>query len=419
MILPGRLENIQDSRLTLTTLNFPQQTLRIPIPRSWALEEIFITVQFTSKAAITTQFAYGLLNALRRVSLEINDGIQPRTPVNVTGPGLLQLISHEGIGLDRSTLSVMGQLGQGFLANTGVYRITYRIPLVHPAITGGLRAKCLLPVHLFPQDPILVLDFAPAAEICSAVADPFSAAAVEVWTFRRDFPRRFAQYINDQTKGNPIQWFIRSDIQETIYPLSTSLTSSEQRFEIPKPGQYSSLLMHMLKGNAALTLADISASTAVGTETLWRIESAGTVFRQWRMKQAQTLNDYSRVTEQAGIFNLNVLTLDALKLTQTGTAVITATNVMVPNTNWGGALALGYGVQDPHSVFHDFLTDGLTDVDELGSLLDCNPTALAGLKMEIIGAVTTPANQASSVGLVGRRFYDDLSKYQAVERLAA
>jgi hypothetical protein len=428
MILPQKLTTLQDSRLTLTAANFAQQTIRVPLPRTWALEEIFVTVQVQPKAAITTQLLYGLLNILRRVQLEINDGIQPRMAVNCTGPGLLQLVSNEGISLDRSTLQVLAQLQAqaaaqatgGFLANGGNYRVTYRIPLVHPMITGPLRSRMLLPVHLHPQDPTLVLDFAGAAELFSGVADPFTAstgAAVEVWLLQREIPRAFGEEIKKSAPGgDPRLWFLRSDINETIYPVPIT-TNTEQRFEIPKPGQYSSLAIHMTKGtgSATMDLADISASTTLGSETRWRLESGGNLFREWRMKQLQTLNDYSRAASPAGLLNPRIPTLAASLLATSGTTTVTATDVFVPG-QFGGSLS-AQGIQSPSSVFLDFLSDGIGDAEELGSLLDCNLPAVSGLKMEIIGNVTLAA--AGTFQIVGRRFFDELSRWQTVQRIAA
>ena len=420
MILQERSMMVQDARLTLTAANFAQQTVRCDIPRSWPVEEILVVAQFTIAAAANTgSIAFGLLNALRRVQLEVTEPGGPRTVVNVTGPGLLQHISNEGLSLDRSTLQVMAATNQGFLKGTGVYRCVYRIPLVHPSITGALRPRMLLPVHLHPQNPQLVLEFASAAEMFSSVADPFTAANVEVHLIQRDMPRAYAQAINDETKGSPWNWFVRSDIQETIFPISVSQTNSEQRFAIPQPGQYSGLTIYMEKGNSTLTIDDISANTTVGQETLWRIESGGSVLRAWRNKILQARNDSSRAVQPLSEFNLNVLTAASPKLVTSATAVVSATAVEVMGANFGGPGGTGLATQAPASIFHDFLTDGVTDSDELGSLLDCNAPTLSGLKMEIVGNVTTPANQASNFKVVGRRSFGDLSRWQSVARLAA
>lgn len=425
MILQQKLSTVQDSRLTLTAASFPQQTIRVPIDRSWPLEEILVTVQVTARATTSIPASafifHSLLNLCRRISLEVTDDKGPRTVVNATGPGLLQLIANEGFNLDRSTLSVMQAIGSGFFAATGKYEVTYRIPFVHPMVTGKLRPKMMLPIHLHPQDPVLVLDFAPATEIFSGIADPFTAANVEVVLVRRDWPRELAIAVNKETDGRPLDWFIKSDIMESVFALGASLSNTEQRFPLALPGQYSGLLIHQLKGGTLGTMEDLSGSTTVGSETRWTLESGGTAFRSWRMKQLQKINDFSRVVGPAGVVNSNIFVRATDGLQSSTTAVVAAVNMFMPNANFGGSLATGQAIQSPSSVFHDFISDGINDADELGSLLDCNIPALNGLKMEIVGNITTPAGstQASSIGIVGRRFYGDLRGYQLTEKLKA
>lgn len=421
MILPQRSFIIQDSRLSLTAASFAQQTIRVGVPRPWPIEEIWIGVQVTIAAAANTgSIAFGLMNLLRRVTLECTEpGGGPRTVVNLTGPGLLQHISNEGLSLDRATLAVLAATNQGFLKGTGVYRMWYRIPLVHPMVTGALRPRMMLPVHLHPQDPTLTMEFASAAEMFSAVADPFTAANVEVHLVQREIPKNYGMAIVKETEGRPWEWFIKSDLMETIFPLAASLTNSQQRFDVPQPGQYSGMTLYMEKGNATLTIDDISANTTVGQETQWTLESGQSVIRAWRMKQLQALNDSSRVVQSPANFNLNVLTAVSPKLVTSGTAVVNATAIEVLGPNFGGPAGTGVATQAPASVFHDFLSDGINDADELGSLLDCNLPQLSGLKMQLVGLVTTPANQPSNFKVVGRRFFGDLTRWQSVARIAA
>lgn len=422
MVLGQKLSFVKDSRLTLTAANFPQQTIRLPIDRAWPIEEILVFVQFTVAAAaiVNTAFIfYAMLNALRRITLEVTDDKGPRNVVNATGPGLLGLVSNEGLNLDSCTLSVMQGLGQGFFAGTGQYRICYRIPLVHPMVTGKLRPKMMLPVHLMPQDPILTLDFAPATEQYSGVADPYTAASVDVVLVRRDWPRALAVAVDKETGGRPLDWFIKSDIQETSYALAASLTNSEQRFPVSLPGQYSGLYIHHLKGGALGTLEDLSGSTALGSETQWTLESGGVAFRSWRQKHVKALNEFSKNVGPSGFPNMNLFTAVSPKLVTSGTAVVNATNLFAPNYNFGAPLQTGQAIAQPAQIYHDFLSDGINDADELGSLLDCNIPSLNGLKMEVVGNVTTPAGaaQSSSLQIVGRRFYGDLSRYQLTEQL--
>src|SRR5690349_16776057 len=104
MILAQRFSRIKHANLpigglTVSGNQLAQQTLAVPLPRTWPLEEIEINVTATlAAAAVTDQVVHGLLGLLRKVKLETNDGIKPATPVSVTGPGLLQLVANEEIG---------------------------------------------------------------------------------------------------------------------------------------------------------------------------------------------------------------------------------------------------------------------------------------------------------------------------------
>src|SRR5437870_1356155 len=102
MLLRQRRSFIIDSRLTLTAASFPAQTIRLPIPRiaPYALEEIFVVVTVTMGSAITSgMLGYGLMNILKRIQLgniPNSDG-KPSNIVDVSGAGLLQFTSNEGL----------------------------------------------------------------------------------------------------------------------------------------------------------------------------------------------------------------------------------------------------------------------------------------------------------------------------------
>ncbi len=130
-----------------------------------------------------------------------------------------------------------------------------------------------------------------------------------------------------------------------------------------------------------------AATTTVGSETRWRIETGGSVIREWRMKHLQIVNDMSRPG------NSDNLTY---------------------SPSIGPVLAANTRYQEPGSVFHDFLSDGFgDDGNELGSLLNCNLAADSGLKMEIVGDVAAPVGNAAQLFVMGHRYFGGLSKWQA------
>ena len=417
MLIPQKEEVISRSPdLDLTAANFPAQTKRITLPRNAPIEAIYIIVQVTT-AALTGLLGHGLLNILKRVTLNINDGTGAYDAVYSSGPGLLILQDLEGCSLDRSTAAAVHaslmnntQPTQNPAIPSGsIFRIVYPILCPHPSLTDWIRLRSCIPVHRHVQDPILTMDFAAAAEL-SGVADPFSAANLEVVVIRRDMPGELDDMLIKS--GGYIRW----DIRESAYDVPASTSNVEKRFAIPSPGEYASLAISMLRGAAALTPGDISASTTVGSETLWRLEAAGNAIRQWRMKHRQMLNDFNRPINLPFVFNPFADQINSItNLGVTGGAppvLVTAKAVGGP-VHFGGALAAGLTVQNPATMGFDFLSDNWSGASELGSCLNANFPS-DSIKWELVGAITTPANQSSQFNLYGRRFRDDISRWKRV-----
>lgn len=430
MIIPQKEEVISRSPdLDLTAANFPAQTKRLTIPRTGPIEAIFIIAQVTLNALMTDFVTFGLLNMLKRVTLNVNDGSGAYDAVYCSGPGLVVLADQEGISLDRATQSAMLQslagiqtLGTGPQIPTGsIFRICWPIWCPHPALGEWLRLRSMIPAHRHVQDPVLTMDFAPAAEI-SGVANPFSAANLEIIVIRRDLPKA----LDDQIAGDG--GYIRWDIRETPTDIPTG-TNAEKRFPIPGPGEYPSIAGFMYKGytgggNESL-LSDLSANITVGTETLWRLEAAQNSIRQWRMKGRQIYNDMSRgSTRQTSMLNLFggsaaatwITTLTNLGVTGGAPPVLlTASWLGMPN-HLGGQLAAGMAIQEPAVFGFDFLTDTmLAGANELGGCLNANFPSDA-IKWEIVGNVdvtrATAATASSSFNIIGRRYRDDITRWK-------
>jgi hypothetical protein len=412
MLLRQRRSFILDSRLALVAANFPAQTIRVPIPRiaPYALEEIFVVVTLTMAALINAGIlGYGIMNVIKRIQLgniPNSDG-KPSNVVDVTGPGLLQFAANEGLNMDHSTLATLyaNNLGGTVakLMNGGVYRITYRIPLVHPFLTDGLRPRCLLPIFAYNQDPILQLDFAGALEM-SATANPFSAAAVEIFLVSREMQPAAVTAIN--ASGG----FINSDLIESQNAPPISMTNQQFKILVPTPGGYTGILIHSLKGGATQIPGDLSGTQTVGAETEWQLKGAGKdIIDSWRMKYMQILNDLSKPFNGVALSNNDLAAY----------AAATPVNGVVAVPSFGGTLSTGFAVQDPSSVFLDFASDGLTDVRELGSLFNTKQYADKALEVAIYANLTTSATatQPNLLNLVGRRLFGDLTAFQTLSGL--
>lgn len=419
MLLARRLEFISRSPdLDLTAANFPSQTKRITIPSNAPIEEIRVIVQVTVNAAESTWRAFGPLSMLKKVTLNVTPNSGSYDAVSASGPSLAILGDNEGLGLDRGTRAALLYANAGHVslgANAvptpagTILRMVYRIPIPHPAMTGKLRVLSLLDCINHRQDPVLTLEFAAAAEF-TATANPFTVAGCEVQVIRRDIADTVNQAI--LRDGG----FIRSDIRDTSYDIALSTTNVEKRFALPSPGDYMTSVIMMLGGTAAgvLTPQDLSGSTALGSETQWRLESGGNPQMTWRMKHLQMENDMAKVVHPVSQFvhlGSGINAVSNLGVTSGVPPVWVTAKGIAGGPNFGGALAAGHAVQDPAIVCLDFLTDGLTDAGELGSVLNSNFKTDA-IKWEIVGNVTTPAAQASTFNIVSRRFKDSVERFK-------
>lgn len=411
MLLRQRRSFIIDSKLALGTPN-SASTIRLQIPRvaPYGIEEIFITVTITMGATgiingTNVNLGYGLLNYLKRVQLGNipNQDGKPSNVVDVSGAGLLQFTANEGLKLDDSTLAMLTAINKVRVLANGVYRVTYRIPCVHPFLTDSLRPRCLLPIFAYNQDPVLQMDFAASTEMTD-LATPISSAAVEVFLVTREMQPAAIAQIN--STGGFINW----DLLESPNSPAASLTNQLTKFLIPTPGSYTGLLLHMLKGGATLTPGDLSGSTTIGSETEWQLKGAGKdIIDSWRMKYLRIINDTSRAPGGP-----------AYELNATAAYIqATASNGVAGVPTFGGPLSAGFAIQEPSSVFLDFCSDGLTDVRELGSLFNTKLYADKNLEVAIYGQITTSATttQPNSINIVGRRLFGDLSTFQALTGL--
>lgn len=397
-------------------------TQRFALDRTFPIEEILLHIDVTNGATGPTPRIGAsssgqpgldaLLGIIKRVNLSVNDGIQPRSVVDFSGIGLLEYAQKVGLNWDAATteavrlwqISIQLAAATAY-ANSNTWRYTIRIPMVHPLIAEPLRTRMLLPVHTFPADPILTIDFESGTNMYSAGS--VSALAVTVDLIRRDMSAAVTAEI--LKSGG----FIRADLLEAPVTIGTGI-SGEQRFPINTPGSYMNLLFRQYLGGATMTRDVLDQTTTFGSESRWRLESGGIVIRDWRWKQLKVINELSMpkpfvIAPGGGLF---------VAASSAG-AVTTAFPPCHPPDITGAipnaSAVPSAGDRPAASTLMDFLTDGLDSAAELGSLLDTNLPARTGLKMECIGPVASVATQGSILYIGGHRLFDDLSKWQAIK----
>jgi len=376
------------------------------IDRTWPIEEIILHVNFTvNSGGLTLQSTVtnpdnfdNILTLLQHVNLSTNDGKQPRSVVDCNGIALLEYATLTGVNLDQATL-LLAAMSQGTSLAAGNYTITYRIPCVEPWIGEPLRSRMYLPVHLYPQDPVLTLSFQQGSQMYSA--GNINYVGVEVELLRRQPTRQSEAFLQADGKRrgltNP-SGYIDFDLIETPFSIAPGI-GTEQRFPLPIPGEYANLMFRHYQGGAAVTRKEIdngATGTSFGNEGRWRLETGSVVIREWRWKQLRALTEYQRP------MNAGIVTPSS------GTATLTYGVI-------GGGFPSGQGFRYANSVALNFLSDGLSgdNCTELGSLLDCNTPANNGLKMEIIGTPTSVATNASYLYVMGRRYFGNLDGWSA------
>jgi hypothetical protein len=415
MMLLNRLNFFQPQAFNVASSGIWGTTQKVTIDRSWPLEEIVLIVNaklnstaLTKTAATTVNLLDGIAGAIKRVNLSVNDPIagRPRTVVDFSGAGLLEYAQLTGLNLDTATLEAIRthNTTAGIAASSQI-QITYRIPLVHPLIADPLRTRMLLPVHLYQQDPVLTVDFASSAsgtEIGTGGSPLFDTAvssSCELLLLRRNISASLDAQIQ-KTGG-----YIESDLLEFPFTFGVGV-SGEQRVPLNLPGYYLNVLQRQYLGGTNFTRAEIDQTTTLGSESRWRLETGGSVIREWRWKHLRKINEWSQ--PRAGLNS----TITFVAPTSAGSPTVALNPGFFP----GSGAATSTNLYFPAATtMLDFLTDGLDSANELGSVLDCYTPASRGLKMEIIGPIASVSSNSSVLYVGGHRITSpDISQWQAV-----
>lgn len=443
MFLNQRLNYFYPAAMTATTSTTVSALLgttqKMPIDRTWPLEEIMVNLYFvigtsmtpTVLSATTPDQYDNILTMAQTINLTVNDGKQPRAVINKTGVAILESAFHNGLNLDMATqaLIAMSQItypiatgttattgGGSFQSATasatnpvipvGAYQLSYRIPMVEPAIGEPLRSRMYLPIHTYPQDPVLAITYQTGANLMAGgtYSSNITAIYTEIILVRRVVTAASEKLLQSTAGTNPNGYIDWDDI-ETTYAIPLG-SSAQYRAALPIPGQYANLIMRQYRGGSPLNRNVIDTSgigdnvtDGFGSETDWNIQTGQVIIRDWRWKHLRQMNELSRPTT----------VINSLVTPSSGT---TGSNVnygllggpLIPSTNFRAA----------SSTKLDFLGDGLTGDSgiELGSLLDCNTPANNGLKMEIVGMPASVSTNSSYLFVNGRRYFGDLTRWQ-------
>lgn len=255
------------------------------ISREYPIEMMMLVVSVTVSTAAATLNADGLLQIIKKIQLKCLDNGITRTPIDISGPALVEMAYHMGPGyVDRNTRTRLN----GAAAPAATYEIVIPIFAMHPQVPSPFAEMLLLPVDRYAANPELSIQFATQADMDLNAAKTFaiSALSTTLVVHRR---------VVDRAKWPIIDW----DLIEQYVPLANS--GDNQFFDIPLTGQYTGILLRSYTGTAAAqTRGDISQA---GADFDIRLNQA--VMRRFRLLDIQRENDYSASVGSGATDSLN------------------------------------------------------------------------------------------------------------------
>lgn len=393
------------AELQLASAALMGQRATFRIDRTNPIEEMYLVLDVTVNAtgvtfssATTPQIVDNILGMVKRFQFMVTESANStqRPVVDCSGAGLFEFNLKVGTNIDRAMKKAIAlSQGTGPAANTKI-RLAYRVPLVHPMIGEPLREYCLLPVHTYPVDPIINIDFAGGTDW--QASNNISAVVGHLFIVRRIMSDAQTQQI--LSKGG----FLRQDLIETAYtqPLGTS---GDQLMHLPLSGQYSTLLFRQYLGGATLSRNVIDQTTTFGTETVWQLRQGTTPLHEWRWKDLEIFAENS-FQDQDGAPYVGIFAGASSGATSTTIAFDVSPAIE-------GALVSTSNYVNPASNILQFLGDGVETAVELGGLLDADGPIRAGQNLDLYGQIASVATNASVLYVVGHRFYGNLAAWQA------
>lgn len=340
-------------------------TFQRELTREFLIDNIRIYIKGKTKVStggITTPARDGLLNILKRVTLNVTDGARTRNAVDLTGPGLMSL-NMKVANIDAVTANTI--LISQTIGAAVDFALTYTIWFRPPHIDDPEASMFLLPVNRYSSNPLLTLYIGASSDIDQA-ASP---------TFDLDTGLLTVAIVVNRRQVGVASWPIYDTElieQNVAYPNS----GPNQVFELPTPGAFTGILIRGFNGAPPAQ----TASYLITANGDYRIQVLGTVLRRLQPVMIQTENDINIGAVQIG-------------------------NAPYPNV----PTTVG-------ETFFDFLdvSQGRT-VGDMGSVLDVNALPTAGARAQIIGDIA--GGTGSHLNFLWHRIYGDLSPMKAALKL--
>lgn len=329
------------------------------LTREFLIDSIYIVLSGTSTANIATGNPDGLLNLLKRVTLNVTDGARTRNVIDCTGPALIEY-SAKTSNIDARTAAVVNTTAFA----SGAFQITYPIYFRMPHLDDPEASMFMLPCNRYSNNPLLTLYIGAQSDVDQDAAPTFAiASGVSV------------KIIINRRQIGITNWpiFDTEIIEQNVaFPAS----GSNQLFELPTPGVYTGLLVRGFTGAAP----NAAKSFLVNTNGDYRISVLGTVLRRIQPADLQSMNDFA---------------LGALQLGKSP----------IPNVPTTGG-----------STYFDFLdVSGGRTMGDLGSCLDANGLPATGARIQFIGDIN--GGTGAHLNFVWHRIFGDVSAMKAALKI--
>ena len=331
--------------------------INFSVTRDFFLDSLFLVVPITVGGTSTGQAVYntmGLVNAVKRVQLQIADGSSNRNQTDASGGALVRRAARVLNGLDVQTLTALGSSLN--LAETashgssiGSYNVTIPLLFRHPQISDPIGSATMLPLPRYNTNPTLAVTFGASSDVLA------TAAGLTV------------------TIGTPYIFILKRQVDTITFPsLDTefreivqafSATGPNQLVNLDVPGSYTMIDYYMTNSSGVGT--DISGGTN-------QLSFLSQVLRQFYMADVKRMEQYS-MGNDSYLYSSNAYT----------------------------DLFPGYYHQD-------FLNDRFgMEVGELGSVINTNVLAGSGSQLQVFFNI----GSTGSIAIATERIFGDLSPY--------
>jgi hypothetical protein len=331
-------------------------TLKLELTREFFLEGLLIHVIATSPASAPTLVTAneGLASIFSNVRLTVPTGSNTRTVVNSTSSALLQYHRQWNGGVDSFTTNFADVIaGQAEAANQVRY-FTVPVWFAPPNLDDPVASAFLLPLPRFSANPVLELTLNSSASIYIA-----NAPTIQIFV---EAVRRFVDRPD----------WVTYDTELTTNEITVPSAASNNSYELPAPGAYTSMLMQTYTSGGVARRPWWSAygsSVANIGQNPMELRFLGTSIRRQSAYGLVVLANYS-----AEIFN---------------------------GTNYTA------GQFGDHNVFWDFLSDKVgSSAADFNSVVDTTPLIGQGARINLLYPA---ANSGDKIRLTTHRVFGDLT----------